>query len=251
MQIRALPQFVKCAPARSGRVKAILRGGFTLIELLVVIAIIGILAGLLLPVLARSKEKARSANCLSNLKQWGAAFGLYADDNEEFLPRRGQGVQTLLQIDRPTDWFNALPQYMASPSFAQMVTNNIKPAAHSQSVFICPTANDPGGTYFLPYGMNMNLCPWNQTTPTRFGEVARPDCVVALADAPGQYASTYPSPQPYSPVARHGTRVNLLFLAGEAQSFDGAYVGCSTGDPGRDDVRWLTGTPSDTSAHNY
>ena len=222
-----------------------------MIELLVVIAVISVLAGLLLPVLARGKEKARSTSCISNLRQWGVSFGLYAEDNDDFLPRRGQGVQTLVQIDRPTDWFNALPPYMALPTFATMVTNNARPAANTKSVFICPSAQDAGGAYFLPYGMNMNLCPWNLTVPTKFGDVAQPACVVAMADAPGQYASTYPSAFPYSPAARHATRVNFLFLAGQAQSFAGANVGCGVGDPGLSDVRWLTGTASDSSAHNY
>jgi prepilin-type N-terminal cleavage/methylation domain-containing protein len=227
------------------------RRAFTLVELLVVITIISILAGLLLPVLARGKEKARSTNCVSNLRQWGLAYGLYADDNDDFLPRRGQGVQTLVQIDRPTDWFNALPPYLALASFSQMVTNNTKPAANAKSVFICPSAQDPGGTYFLPYSMNMNLCPWNLTVPTKFGDVLQPASVVAMADAPGQYASTYPSAYPYSPIPRHAARVNLLFLTGQAQSFAGANVGCGVGDPGLSDVRWLTGTASDSSAHNY
>jgi prepilin-type N-terminal cleavage/methylation domain-containing protein len=225
--------------------------GFSLVELLVVIAIIAILAAVVLSVLARAQEKGRSTQCLGNLRQWGAAFRMYADDNDDFLPRRGQGVQTLVQIDRPTDWFNALPPYFGLISFQMMISNNVTPSAHAHSVFICPTANSPGGTYFLPYGMNMNLCPWNLTTPTKYQQVSQPDYVVAMGDAPGQYASTYPSKQPYSIIARHAGQVNLLFLGGEVQSFPGWYVGCGAGDPGLPDVRWLTGTAADTGAHNY
>jgi len=227
------------------------RGAFTLIELLVVIAIIAILAALLLPALARAKDKARSAFCAGNLRQWGLAMRMYADDNSDFLPRRGQGVQTLALITRTDDWFNALPPYFDLPMFEQLVEAGQKPAAHEHSVFICPDATDPGAAYFLCYAMNMNLSTWNQPLATKFADVAQPDAVVAMGESPGPYASTYPSAQAYSIVARHVSRINLLFLAGQAQSFKGSYVGCGVGDPGRSDVRWLTGTASDALAHNY
>jgi prepilin-type N-terminal cleavage/methylation domain-containing protein len=226
---------------------------FTLIEMMVVIAIIAILAALLLPALAAAKEKGREAQCVSNLRQWGLAFNMYAADNDDFLPRRGQGVQPLFQINRPSDWFNALPVYFSLPMFEQMVSNNAMPAPHSQSVFICPTAvnTNTDAPYFLPYGMNMNLCPWNLPVPTTFSQVVKPIYVVAMADAPGPYSATYPSVQPYSIVGRHTAHINLLFLTGQVQSFAGSYVGCSVGDPGLPNVRWLTGTESDLNAFSY
>src|SRR5205085_5608201 len=58
---------------------------FTLVELLVVIAIIAILASLLLPALSSAKERAKRAKCISNLRQFGISWTLYANDNGQTI----------------------------------------------------------------------------------------------------------------------------------------------------------------------
>src|ERR1051325_8069579 len=74
---------------------------FTLIELLVVIAIIAILAGMLLPALAKSKSKTQGIKCMNNGKQMMLAWRLYADDNEGLLVKSLDGAGAPENNKRP------------------------------------------------------------------------------------------------------------------------------------------------------
>jgi prepilin-type N-terminal cleavage/methylation domain-containing protein/prepilin-type processing-associated H-X9-DG protein len=108
------------------------RRGFTLIELLVVIAIIAILASLLLPVLGRSKDKAKEIACVNNLKQLGVAVRMYSDDNDGRLPIAEQ-LPTLPSTNPP------LPRIcdLLAPQLGY--DTNALPTA--QTVFRCPADN--------------------------------------------------------------------------------------------------------------
>ena len=218
------------------------RRAFTLIELLVVIAVIGVLAAMLMPVVHLARGAAHSTTCRSNLRQLGQALALYMEDQDGFIPRRGQGVRKLTRIDRLSDWFNCLPGHAGEPSYHALAAEGRRPQEGDHTIFNCPAARDSGWLHYLPYGMNMYVSPWIRPKPHRLCELPRPSSLVFLADSPSAYSSAVPSSEDYSVEARHRDKANLAFLDSHVAAFEGAYLGCGAGDPGRADVRWETGS---------
>ena len=105
--------------------------GFTLVELLVVIAVIAILAGLLLPVLARARLKAQATSCLSNLKQVGMAIQMYADDHDGTLPGPCfNGARASYDQSSSTELIYYIATYLGNPA----------PSGNTviANVFVCP-----------------------------------------------------------------------------------------------------------------
>jgi len=141
-----------------------MKKGFTLIELLVVIAIIAILAAILFPVFAQAREKARSTQCLSNLKQIGTALQLYVDDYDETLPpiftstidARLDGAQNMqLRVGAQGAYGSACLRNWACMIF---------PYVKNVNMYNCPSLNakpaikSGANVYPLAYGGNMFTC---------------------------------------------------------------------------------------------
>jgi prepilin-type N-terminal cleavage/methylation domain-containing protein/prepilin-type processing-associated H-X9-DG protein len=123
------------------------RRGFTLIELLVVIAIIAILAGLLLPVLSRAKQKAQGISCLNNLKQLQMGWTLYSGDNNDQIVRSGGQAFKVSYLPNPwTDPGDSHNQWvygditvpLASTNIALIQVGLLYPYAGNIGVYKCP-----------------------------------------------------------------------------------------------------------------
>jgi prepilin-type N-terminal cleavage/methylation domain-containing protein len=190
------------------------KSAFTLIELLVVIAIIAILAAILMPVLSSAKAKADETYCLNNMHQWGLAFHMYCDDNNNFVPEEGNVAAAINDPGSATStpnltlaWYNVIPPEIGSPSLIELYGGfgytPMPPLPTSHSIFSCPSCPPPNTALgyrnppivtqaFFMYGENGRLCVnwgtrYSATGPTgipqtRLINVLKPSQTVFLAE---------------------------------------------------------------------
>jgi len=116
-------------------------GAFTLIELLIVIAIIAILAAILLPVLARAKQRGERAYCLNNMHQLAVAWIMYTDDNNGTLPPNGDtsDQSTNTWVDGIMQWDTVMAPHADNYNTSYLYDSLLGPyCGHAVGVYKCP-----------------------------------------------------------------------------------------------------------------
>ena len=195
---------------------------------------------MLLPALSKAKEKAKSINCLSNVKQWGYAFFMYEDDNSEIFPYEGSSADISTGFNANA-WYNTTTIYLGSARLADLYLQGKPPIRGSRSIFVCPNATNSVTaptvtTAIFMYGFNNRMDPNGAATFKR-SQCIKPTDTVTFTE--GEEGS-FPSSSGVFTVARHNSRDNLGLADGHANSFKKTDFIRTTAEDNSSTVEWST-----------
>jgi prepilin-type N-terminal cleavage/methylation domain-containing protein len=141
-----------------------MKNAFTLIELLVVIAIIAILAAMLMPALAKSKQRALQAADVNNLKEFGVAMNLVAADNDDRMPWPNWASGETSETGYPQGWLYKLDPTASGPAQFKVDTGLFWTVLNNPKLFFCPIDDTNNALFKLrgqqisSYVMNGAVC---------------------------------------------------------------------------------------------
>ncbi len=188
---------------------------FTLIELLVVIAIIVILASLLLPALAKARQRARASVCLNNLKQWGLATQLYAHEYEDLLPQ--DGTPNPGNFSSNIGWYIELPRQLSLPRYHDMPWRTDPFVEPGNVVWICPSnPRRSNGNNLFHYCLNQFVNGVGSGNQVALSSFANPAATIWLFDSKNLPAVGGPS---FVHTNLHNRGAQMTFLDGHAARF--------------------------------
>ena|SRR2546425_770562 len=149
--------------------------GFTLVELMVVTGILAALAGILLPVLTRAREKGREATCTANLRQLSAALLIYSQDYDGRLPTFWSDPLSAAHAAQADYWHDHFCAGLDLESGQHCWVDLLQPYLHSRSVAFCPSDGKPLERPVTSYEYKPGLA-----QGVAWSEIVRPSAVAPI-----------------------------------------------------------------------
>ncbi len=202
------------------------RRAFTLIEVVVVAGVVAALAGLLLPVFTRARERGREASCAARLRQIGAALLLYSQDYDDHLPTFQVDPRSAARAEQPDYWHDHFCSGLDLEPGQRCWVDLLHPYLRSRPVAFCPSDGKPwerpvtsyeykpalavgitGSALWRPAGVAAFYESWSYHQGRESEYSARARCMVVFADGHGAAKRLADSTS-----ARYHGHVNLHWL---------------------------------------